>query len=120
MSPSWPSRRCSRSVSPPPTRTPHQSSPARQSAARPPNPSTTTSRHVPAPHREPPRPAPRPSAGALSCLTPRKGEPLVSLIATVLWPGMHALERKSKLGGILARKPGYHDTPKHHIQVGRT
>lgn len=44
----------------------------------------------------------------------------MSLIATVLWPGMHALERKSKLGGILARKPGYHDTRKHHKQVGRT
>jgi peptidoglycan hydrolase-like protein with peptidoglycan-binding domain len=44
----------------------------------------------------------------------------MSLIATVLWPGMHALEPKSKLGGILARKRGYHDTRKHHRQVGRT
>lgn len=44
----------------------------------------------------------------------------MSLIATVLWPGMRALEPKSALGGILARKPGYHDTRKHHKQVGRT
>lgn len=45
----------------------------------------------------------------------------MSLIATVLWPGLQALEPKqSRLGGILARKRGYHDTRKHHIQVGRT
>ncbi|SDT74419.1 LysM peptidoglycan-binding domain-containing protein [Actinoplanes derwentensis] len=44
----------------------------------------------------------------------------MGLIATVLWPGLHALEPASKLGGILARKRGYHDSRGHHLQVGRT
>lgn len=34
----------------------------------------------------------------------------MSLIATVLWPGMKTLEKTSQLGGILARKPGYHNS----------
>lgn len=37
----------------------------------------------------------------------------MSLIATVLWPGMKALEPKSQLGGILARKRGYHNSRDH-------
>lgn len=44
----------------------------------------------------------------------------MSLIATMLWPGMKSLEPKSELGGILAHKRGYHDTRRHHLEVGRT
>lgn len=33
-----------------------------------------------------------------------------TLIHTVLWPGLHALEPTSQLGGIDANKPGYHNT----------
>jgi hypothetical protein len=34
-------------------------------------------------------------------------------IETTLWPGMHALEPSSQLGGIMARKPGYHNSRDH-------
>lgn len=34
-------------------------------------------------------------------------------IESILWPGMHKLEPKSKLGGIVARKPGYHNSRDH-------
>jgi hypothetical protein len=34
-------------------------------------------------------------------------------IETVLWPGLQALEPSTKLGGILARKPGYHNSRDH-------
>lgn len=37
----------------------------------------------------------------------------MSAIEDVLWPGMKALEPKSELGGILARKPGYHNSRDH-------
>lgn len=33
----------------------------------------------------------------------------MSAIHTILWPGMHALEPKSQLGGIYANKRGYHN-----------
>jgi len=34
-------------------------------------------------------------------------------IETILWPGLEALEPSTKLGGILARKPGYHNSRDH-------
>lgn len=34
-------------------------------------------------------------------------------IETILWPGLHALEPHTQLGGILARKPGYHNSRDH-------
>jgi peptidoglycan hydrolase-like protein with peptidoglycan-binding domain len=42
----------------------------------------------------------------------RKGV-ILTAIEDVLWPGMKALEPKSQLGGILARKPGYHNSRDH-------
>lgn len=37
----------------------------------------------------------------------------MSAIADVLWPGLKAAEPSSLLGGILARKPGYHNSRDH-------
>ncbi|WP_369335632.1 peptidoglycan-binding protein (plasmid) [Micromonospora sp. NBC_01405] len=37
----------------------------------------------------------------------------MSAIETVLWPGLRGLAPKSKLGGILARKRGYHNSRDH-------
>lgn len=37
----------------------------------------------------------------------------MSAIEEVLWPGMKLLEPSSKLGGVLARKPGYHNSRDH-------
>lgn len=37
----------------------------------------------------------------------------MSAISEVLWPGLKALAPKSELGGILARKPGYHNSRDH-------
>lgn len=37
----------------------------------------------------------------------------MSAIADVLWPGLKTLSPGSKLGGILARKPGYHNSRDH-------
>jgi hypothetical protein len=37
----------------------------------------------------------------------------VTAIESVLWPGMKRLEPTSKLGGVLARKPGYHNSRDH-------
>ncbi len=34
-------------------------------------------------------------------------------IESVLWPGLHKLHPASKLGGIIARKPGYHNSRDH-------
>ncbi|BCJ55212.1 hypothetical protein Asp14428_66870 [Actinoplanes sp. NBRC 14428] len=42
-----------------------------------------------------------------------------SLIAKVLWPAMEKLEPGSLLGGILADKPGYHNTRDRLRQQGR-
>jgi GH25 family lysozyme M1 (1,4-beta-N-acetylmuramidase)/peptidoglycan hydrolase-like protein with peptidoglycan-binding domain len=49
--------------------------------------------------------------GSLDQLTERflRKDSTMSLIATVLWPGMKALSNSSKLGGIYANKPGYHN-----------
>jgi len=35
------------------------------------------------------------------------------ILEEVVWPGMSRLEPKSKLGGVLARKPGYHNSRDH-------
>ncbi|MGK5677533.1 LysM peptidoglycan-binding domain-containing protein [Actinoplanes sp. URMC 104] len=43
-----------------------------------------------------------------------------TLIETVLWPAMHALEPPSKLGGTLTNKPGYHASRDMHRKAGRT
>jgi hypothetical protein len=50
----------------------------------------------------------RGTVAALNARLTRK-ELNVSLIATVLWPGMKALEPTSLLGGIYANKRGYHN-----------
>lgn len=44
----------------------------------------------------------------------------MSAIASVLWPGMKALEATSQLGGILARKRGYHNSRDHLPMPGYT
>jgi hypothetical protein len=44
----------------------------------------------------------------------------MSAIHSVLWPGMYALEPSSKLGGILARKRGYHNSRDHLPMPGYT
>ncbi|MDP8971162.1 MAG: peptidoglycan-binding protein [Actinomycetota bacterium] len=43
----------------------------------------------------------------------------MSLIETRFVPAVLALSEGSKNAGTLARKAGYHDTRKHHLQVGR-